>query len=266
MIEGIRIELSMFSMEWKEGFEEINFVSRKAVRDGVKPLIGLVKPADEGMGVILNAYDPIIKLRFKKISEKEGKNIKEKIIQILTLCFDYEKGETVGILLFNTGDFVYNPETKEVSLVSCREIGKMPIVYGHGYTKDESNICRFIHWLLSEKEMTQGVDYIPTQLWRNYEDYIFEPEDVFNGIGRALMEQYGPDVGMEKLKEWIGLYASELNPLSYHVEKGEKVFIAGARRYLDYFASTGITGSLPWKFSAFSFLPQINIPSKILPS
>jgi methylase of polypeptide subunit release factors/anti-sigma regulatory factor (Ser/Thr protein kinase) len=207
-VAGINTELAVFSMEWKEGFEEVNFVSRRLARDRPEDFGDLVQPAESGAGVVLSAYNPARGLTtlVPLDNEQTGRNIKEEIVKIITLCFDPEKGERLEDSCFNAGDFVYNPDTKEVSLISCRGIRAMNQEGMFEYTKEQVNVYDFIFWLLSTKTISQGICWLPPGHWGDYEEIIFEPQDVFNGIKKALIEKYGPREGIRKLVVWFKFY------------------------------------------------------------
>ncbi|MFH1791904.1 MAG: hypothetical protein ABH885_08005, partial [Candidatus Omnitrophota bacterium] len=201
--DSVESELALFSMEWKEGFEEINFVSRKAARDFPGVMDRFARPGDSGMDVILNLRGR----GFTALNPDAGHDIKEKMVGILTECFDPEKGEFLNYIRYNAGDFVYHPRTHEVALVSCHECSVMTCLGTDVYSAEQLNAAKFIADLFGQRYMTQGHDLMGGRM-QGYEEYIFEESDIFKGLSRALKSKYGQGPGADKCAEWIAAYKS----------------------------------------------------------
>ncbi|MDO9065968.1 MAG: hypothetical protein Q7U96_02655, partial [Chloroflexota bacterium] len=186
--------LSMFTVAWMEGYDEVNFVLPAFGRAR-----GLIALGQRTMGVVLN-------IRGKQLqsvgSIKIEEWIKREIVKIITLYFNPEKGEMLADINFNGGDFIVSLAKRHIVLCTSRGKHNFSSINIPGVTQRQVNIAYFIDYLMNVKTLSLGAVNIALVDFNIAESRIFSEDKVREGIRAALIEKLGEEEGLRQFKSW----------------------------------------------------------------
>jgi len=165
----------MFSVEWLEGFEELQL---RAVK------------GDARFAVLRrNAYRMSeVGMREELLDASRSARVAEAIAHVLTVSFDEARGRAVTPVVLNAGDFVYREDPRgglHVRLISAR-----------GFTEGLTP-AQFIAQVLAleaRDRLGQPVAVAPSAM---------APRRVFAGIERGLIELHGWTEGRRRFRAWL---------------------------------------------------------------
>ncbi|MBP7216218.1 MAG: methyltransferase domain-containing protein, partial [Candidatus Omnitrophica bacterium] len=227
-------DVVLFSDEFLEGYWEISAILRNNPEAK-----NLIVPGERGMGLVFNQGG---KYRARPLSmggAARESAVKKEIIKTVTL-YAFEEAGKFLLFVINNGDFV--------GMIDRQGVARVKLVAAHQYVSaledfvSLSGIAReaifalnFLQFLLLRRE----VDALQAQNVRlgahpdeprEHNDYVFAPEEVFEGVLMGLTAKYGAKTGKEKLIQWLQWYVAplatdtfmRLMPGSFHEELAEQ--------------------------------------------
>ena len=196
--QGGQIPLVMYSTEWLENHIEVNM--RNATEVIILP--GLEEVGLRGL-VFNSEAHPINTF----VPDNLAEAIATEMVKILTLFFDPQTGEHIGKYGINAGDFVSHAQPNgafSLKLVTCRAINNFP----KENIPIELTIYHYIYSLLTGKEnsLCYPISIYTEAVVQKYSIYPFTPQNICQGIIKALIAKLGPEKGLEEAIKWLAIY------------------------------------------------------------